>query len=146
METCIRVFNYRFAVASDYATIYHSIDLTAYLMLITRATVAEVEQGGLFDTREHVQNIVATVLATYRNCVCSTTPICSKLVVCLLYVAQLSLPERLAMLPLYLNALLKSPLLAMTPMNSVAKLEDVYPRVDERAYAKWVRFHRSNHA
>ena len=42
------------------------------------------------------------------------------------------------MLPLYLNALLKSPLLEITPMNSVAKLEDVYPRADERAYAKWV--------
>ena len=46
------------------------------------------------------------------------------------------------MLPLYLNALLKSSLLAMTPMNTVARLEDVYPRVDERAYAKWVRSQR----
>ena len=27
----------------------------------------------------------------------------------------------------------------MTPMNSVARLEDVYPRADERVYAKWVR-------
>lgn len=82
LETCIRVFNYRFAVASDYPALYHSIDLTAYLMLLTRATVAEVEQGALFDTREHIQTIVATVLATYRNCVCATTPICTKLIVC----------------------------------------------------------------
>lgn len=75
-ETCIRVFNYRFAVTSDYVQLYHSIDLTAYLMLLTRVAVAEVEQSGLFDIRERVQDIVATVLATYRNTVCASTPIC----------------------------------------------------------------------
>ena len=145
METCVRVFNYRFAVTSDYVSLYHSIDLTAYLMLLTRAAVAEIEQEGLFDVRERVQEIVATTLATYRNSVCSSTPICTTLSSSF-SVAQLSLPERLAMLPLYLNALLKSSLLAMTPMNTVAKLEDVYPRADERAYAKWVGFKERNNA
>ena len=33
----------------------------------------------------------------------------------------------------------------MTAMNSVAKLEDVYPRGDLRAYAKWVRLVTSDY-
>ena len=33
----------------------------------------------------------------------------------------------------------------MTAMNSVAKLEDVYPRGDLRAYAKWARLVTSDY-
>lgn len=49
------------------------------------------------------------------------------------------LPETLSLLPLLLNNFLKSPLLSMTPMNTTERIEDIYPRGDERVYAKWVK-------
>ena len=54
-------------------------------------------------------------------------------------------PETLSLLPLLLNNLLKSPLLAMTPMNATERIEDIYPRADERVYAKWVHSITSIH-
>ena len=53
-------------------------------------------------------------------------------------VAQLMVPESLSLLPLLVNNLLKCSLLAMTPMNTTERIEDIYPRADERVYAKWV--------
>ena len=54
-------------------------------------------------------------------------------------------PETLSLLPLLLNNLLKSSLLAMTPMNTTERIEDIYPRADERVYAKWVHSTTSIH-
>ena len=48
------------------------------------------------------------------------------------------LPESLSYLPLLLNNLLKSPLMAMTSMNACARIEDVYPRADLRVFVKYV--------
>ena len=49
------------------------------------------------------------------------------------------LPESLSYLPLFLNNLLKSPLMAMTSMNACARIEEVYPRADLRVFVKYVR-------
>ena len=34
----------------------------------------------------------------------------------------------------------------MTPMNAVDRIENVYPRADQRVFAKWVRFLPISHA
>lgn len=144
-ECCVRVFNRRFPVVTDYAKLYHGVDQAAYFLLLTRGAIALSEDQGVFKTRERLQAAVAAVLAAYRNKLCYKAPIGasgprdSSL-------AQLTLPESLALLPLLLNNLLKSPLLAMTPMNAVDRIESVYPRADQRVFAKWVRFSLLSHA
>lgn len=73
---CIRVFNHRFPVVTDYKQLYHSLDISAYFMLLTRGAVALTEQEGAYKVRERVTAAVATVLATYRNKLCPTSPAC----------------------------------------------------------------------
>ena len=91
----------------------------------------------VYNTRNKLIEVIANVLAAYRNNVCYSSPKCSRSYLWL-GVAQLNLPESLSLLPLFLNSLLKTPLLAMSPMNTSASLQSIYPRGDLRAYWKWV--------
>ena len=75
-QCCVRVFNRRFPVIMDYKQLYHSIDVSAYMMLLVRGAVAMTEQEGAYKVRGRVTSAVATVLATYRNKLCSKSPIC----------------------------------------------------------------------
>ena len=91
----------------------------------------------MFKIRNRLSEVIANALAAYRNNVCSSSPRCMFCVSASL-LAQLNLPESLSLLPLFLNAALKSPLLALAPMNTSARIDTIYPRGDQRAYWKWV--------
>lgn len=143
-ECCVRVFNRRFPVVTDYAKLYRGIDQAAVFLLLTRGAIALSEDQGIFAARQRLQTAVATLLAAYRNTLCRRAPI-GALADPPSPLAQLTLPETLALLPLLLNNLLKSPLLAMTPMNAVDRIDAVYPRADLRVFAKWVRSLPSSH-
>lgn len=77
-ECCVRLFNRRFPVVMDYQKLYHSLDVSAYFLLLVRGAIAMIEQEGVFKTRERVKAVVANVLATYRNKLCFNAPICTK--------------------------------------------------------------------
>ena len=96
-----------------------------------------MKEDTVYNIRNQLSEVVANVLAAYRNNVCYSSPKCPHCQMAL-GVAQLNLPESLSLLPLFLNSLLKSPLLAMSPMNTSASLQSIYPRGDVRAYWKWV--------
>lgn len=74
-ECCVRVFNRRFPVVTDYAKLYHGVDQAAYFLLLARGAVALSEDLGIFQTRERLQAAVAAVLAAYRNKLCRSAPI-----------------------------------------------------------------------
>ncbi|KAK8825561.1 hypothetical protein WA577_000734 [Blastocystis sp. JDR] len=131
-ECCLRVFNHRFPVSTDYRTIYHNLDFSAYFLTLVRAVVSHMSEDTVYNIRNKLSEVVANVLAAYRNNVCYSSP-----------KSQLNLPESLSLLPLFLNSLLKTPLLAMSPMNTSANLQSIYPRGDLRAYWKWLCYTQS---
>lgn len=96
-----------------------------------------MSEDTVYNIRNKLSEVVANVLAAYRNNVCYSSPKCPNDRIAL-DIAQLNLPESLSLLPLFLNSLLKTPLLAMSPMNTSANLQSIYPRGDLRAYWKWV--------
>ena len=77
-ECCVRLFNRRFPVVTDYQKLYHNLDVSAYFLLLVRGAIAMIEQEGVFKTRERVKAVVADVLATYRNKLCFNAPNCTK--------------------------------------------------------------------
>ena len=101
-ECCVRVFNRRFPVVTDYAKLYRGIDQAAVFLLLTRGAIALSEDQGIFAARQRLQTAVATLLAAYRNTLCRRAPI-GALADPPSPLAQLTLPETLALLPLLLT-------------------------------------------
>lgn len=96
-----------------------------------------MKEETVFKIRNRLTEVIANALAAYHNNVCYSSPKC---ILCqsTSQLAQLNLPESLSLLPLFLNAALKSPLFALSPMNTSARIDTIYPRGDQRAYWKWV--------
>lgn len=57
--------------------VYHGLDFSAYFLLLTRASVAMIEEEGVYKTREKLTEVVSTVLASYRNACCYNNPKCN---------------------------------------------------------------------
>lgn len=51
-------------------------------MLLTRACVGMIEEEGVYKTRETVSEVVATVLASYRNSCCYSSSKCKIVMIC----------------------------------------------------------------
>lgn len=101
-ERRVRVHNILVPVSGQYSTIFKAIDCDAVVSLLTRdaAEAARVRGHQLNTIVSNTFERIADSLAAYRR-LCTKNPASG----------QLILPESVRLLPLYMNALSKSPLL-----------------------------------
>ena len=109
----IRIFNQRYQTTETYPRFFKGIDGTAIAMSLARTASIQSDTIPLTEVRGNLQDTVEEILIQYRaQCSPSSST------------GQLVLPENGKFLPLWLNCLLKSPLLL-----------NVVPRGDIRAWA-----------
>ena len=101
-ERRVRVHNILVPVSGQYSTIFKSLDCDAIVALLTRdaAEAARVKGHQLATIVGNAFERIADSLAAYRR-LCTKNPASG----------QLILPESVRLLPLYMNALTKSPIL-----------------------------------
>lgn len=101
-ERRVRVHNILIPVSGVYSTVFKSLDCDAVVSLITRdaAEAARVKGHQLNTIVSNAFECISDSLAAYRR-LCTKNPASG----------QLILPESVRLLPLYMNALSKSPLL-----------------------------------
>ena len=120
----IRVHNLALPVVDNETEMFRYADVQATLNVLVKRAVSTIQKHGLVPVRNEVLNSTVNMLHMYRTyCTKTTSP------------AQLILPESLKLLPIYLSALFKCPVLRM---NSGGQLDDLL-RTDERVaeFAKW---------
>ena len=119
----IRIFNQRYQTTETYPRFFKGIDGTAIAMSLARTASIQSDTIPLTEVRGNLQDTVEEILIQYRaQCSPSSST------------GQLVLPENGKFLPLWLNCLLKSPLLLL---NEQVKRDvlNVVPRGDIRAWA-----------
>lgn len=138
-----RVFNVRIETAPDFASVFNGLDLYALMISLTRSLTSSLSDVSLMQVRESATDFCAKLLANYRKCVCfNAEP------------SRFMIPQSLCCLPLFLNGLLKSPLLSVVSVESIRSLTRplahslaqslsnpivcVFPRADDRVIAKHI--------
>ena len=118
----IRIFNQRYQTTETYPRFFKGIDGTAIAMSLARTASIQSDTIPLTEVRGNLQDTVEEILIQYRaQCSPSSST------------GQLVLPEN-GKLPLWLNWLLKSPLLLLNEQGKRDVL-NVVPRGDIRAWA-----------
>ena len=119
----IRRFNQRYQTTESYPRFFKGIDGTAIAMSLARTASIQSDTIPLTEVRGNLQDTVEEILIQYRaQCSPSSST------------GQLVLPENGKFLPLWLNCLLKSPLLLLNEQGKRDVL-NVVPRGDIRAWA-----------
>lgn len=119
----IRVFNQKYQSTDTFPRLFKSIDGTAIAMSLARTAAVQSDSLALPELRDNLQTAVEDLLTQYRaQCSASSST------------GQLVLPENGKLLPLLLNALLKSPLLLLNEPGR-RELAAIMPRGDLRAWA-----------
>ena len=119
----IRIFNQRYQTTETYPRFFKGIDGTAIAMSLARTASIQSDTIPLTEVRGNLQDTVEEILIQYRaQCSPSSST------------GQLVLPENGKFLPLWLNCLLKSPLLLLNEQGKRDVL-NVVPRGDIRAWA-----------
>ena len=119
----IRIFNQRYQTTETYPRFFKGIDGTAIAMSLARTASIQSDTIPLTEVRGNLQDTVEEILIQYRaECSPSSST------------GQLVLPENGKFLPLWLNCLLKSPLLLLNEQGKRDVL-NVVPRGDIRAWA-----------
>ena len=119
----IRLFNQRYQTTETYPRFFKGIDGTAIAMSLARTASIQSDTIPLTEVRGNLQDTVEEILTQYRaQCSASSST------------GQLVLPENGKFLPLWLNCLLKSPLLLLNEQGKRDVLS-VVPRGDIRAWA-----------
>ena len=119
----IRIFNQRYQTTETYPRFFKGIDGTAIAMSLARTASIQSDTIPLTEVRGNLQDTVEEILIQYRaQCSPSSST------------GQLVLPENGKFLPLWLNCLLKSPLLLLNEQGKRDVL-NVVPRGEIRAWA-----------
>ena len=119
----IRILNQRYQTTETYPRFFKGIDGTAIAMSLARTASIQSDTIPLTEVRGNLQDTVEEILIQYRaQCSPSSST------------GQLVLPENGKFLPLWLNCLLKSPLLLLNEQGKRDVL-NVVPRGDIRAWA-----------